>query len=280
MKRSLLVAPSVIALAIFTALATPQLWGDGSRRVAALAATGDPVAMSWRGSWDAETKYQPGEIVSLDGATYIAATESAETRPDAEECEGDCPWAPLATAGSTGPAGPAGPDGPAGPSGTPAPRQVRTLNLPMQAFESLSAGIAGGNWEMLYDLPGVGRFDVVCILVEGAFIPDQPQFTRADVPRPLWRYTNTTAGNRLVLAQRYRSQHVVSSTMPVADHVGPGQNVQSDPNEFFADRLGIFPLQGGASAATPFAYVFLGGSSLYSGGGPGSCSVRATAVTG
>jgi hypothetical protein len=40
-------------------------------------------------------KYAPGEVVSFEGAAYIAERDVAETQPD-PWCEEDCRWAPLA----------------------------------------------------------------------------------------------------------------------------------------------------------------------------------------
>jgi hypothetical protein len=55
----------------------------------------EPLAMSWRGAWSADLKYAPGEVVSFDGAAYIAERDVAETQPD-PWCEDECRWAPLA----------------------------------------------------------------------------------------------------------------------------------------------------------------------------------------
>lgn len=104
MKKFLL--SSVIAVPLL-ALGTVALWqvvGDEPRSLASLSApTREPLPLAWRGAWSAEEKYQPGEVVSHGGSSYVAQTENAEVEPGSCPEEGACAWALLAV--DTGDAG-------------------------------------------------------------------------------------------------------------------------------------------------------------------------------
>ncbi len=74
------------------------------------------AGLTWTGAWNAELIYSPGDVVELDGSSYVALQLTAEAPPPNEA------WALVARAGSTGSEGlpgPPGPDGPPGPAGTP-----------------------------------------------------------------------------------------------------------------------------------------------------------------
>ena len=80
-----------------------------------------PVPLSWRGDWTAEARLTPGDVVSHQGAAYVARADTSGVEPT---CAGrpDCPWAIVAARGATGPPGPTGPQGPAGDEGPEGPR--------------------------------------------------------------------------------------------------------------------------------------------------------------
>jgi Pentapeptide repeats (9 copies) len=70
----------------------------------------------WRGEWNGSTAYKQNDVVSLNGSSYIALTNTTNVLPVSPGY-----WALMAAAGtgvgSTGPAGATGPAGPTGPSG-------------------------------------------------------------------------------------------------------------------------------------------------------------------
>ncbi len=104
-------------------------------------AAGDPgdPGIRWMGEWTASA-YQPGDAVSRNGSSYIAAIETSSANDPAD----GYPWDLLAAGssgdlpGPTGPAGPAstipGPTGPAGAQGVAGATGVTG-----------AAGIAGGS---------------------------------------------------------------------------------------------------------------------------------------
>lgn len=288
MNRSLLIASAVLPLALASVVVVAKVSANDSRRLAAISSTSEPAPLSWRGNWDAEAKYRAGDVVVVDGATYVAATDAPGTGPQADQCEGECPWALMGSAGAPGPSGPPGPPGPPGSAGKPGTLEPRALQLPLQPLSRLGVLSAEGHWALLYDHPGIGRLEAACALVAGPNVNEG--LDSAQNPRVVWRYTNTTSEARGMFAAKRYDSFVASPTTAFTRAVQPSQTLGSLPDEWFVDRLVIFPLHGGASAAAPFADVFLGGSVLYDGaspqgqplrgGQPTSCAVRALAVSG
>lgn len=120
MKNAIVVAGCFVgALALaFIAWAVFGFSGDNGRIPAALSASREPVAMSWRGEWSEGEKYDVGHVVTFEGSTYVAE-EATDSKPDSQ-CSGDCVWSLFNLSGPEGPAGPqgsAGPQGPQGPAG-------------------------------------------------------------------------------------------------------------------------------------------------------------------
>lgn len=257
-RKTLLVVAAVIPLAAIGAFAVVQAWGDETRRLGAIGAGDPPIALSWRGSWDSAAKYERGQVVSLHGASYVAETDVAEIQPS-EKCGGDCPWTLLARPGRPGGTGPQGERGPAGPAGKPGAGTVRALQLPIQNDSA--------TWQVLQDLPGVGRFEAWCVL------------SASGGTHVFWRYRNTTAEKRLMLSQRSSSAGNFAATVNPGDgRFTPGQTIPSSGHPF-ADQVTIF--REDQPTATPYAEVFLGGTVLYDAASePTSCPVRLIAATG
>jgi hypothetical protein len=67
------------------------------------------VAMMFRGEFDPDAGYAPGDVVTFKGAAYVAAKDAKNSPPDD-------PWI-LLVEGGIGPQGPTGPQGPAGLAG-------------------------------------------------------------------------------------------------------------------------------------------------------------------
>jgi hypothetical protein len=123
MKKSLIVAAAVLPLVVIGSIAVWNVSGNDLRRVGAIDSASEPVALMWRGAWDAEAKYAPGQVVSFKGAAYVAEQENGGSEPD-PWCEDDCRWASMGNA-AEGPPGPKGDTGPAGPKGDPGPKGDR-----------------------------------------------------------------------------------------------------------------------------------------------------------
>jgi hypothetical protein len=62
------------------------------------------VGVTYRGTWVAATAYHANDVVSFNGATYLAGTTSLGSEPDVSPVQ----WAVLAINGVTGATGPAG----------------------------------------------------------------------------------------------------------------------------------------------------------------------------
>ncbi len=120
MRKVMLTLVAGAAVLTLGSVAFWQLSGDGTRRQGALAATIDPVPLSWRGAWTAEARLAPGEVVSYEGSAYVAQEDTSGVAP---RCAGqpDCPWALVAARGPQGPTGPQGPQGATGPPGPAGP---------------------------------------------------------------------------------------------------------------------------------------------------------------
>jgi hypothetical protein len=117
MKRSLIVAATVLPLVVVGSIAVWNVSGNDLRRVGAIDSASEPIALMWRGAWDAEAKYAPGQVVSFKGAAYVAEQENGGSEPD-PWCEDECRWASMGRS-AEGLQGPKGDPGPAGPKGDP-----------------------------------------------------------------------------------------------------------------------------------------------------------------
>jgi hypothetical protein len=83
--------------ALLLALVVTGCMGDSDERRTAAIGEDEAETLSWRGEWTAEAEYQPGEVVTHDGATFVAVTPTAEA-PD-PRCETDCVWNVMAETG-------------------------------------------------------------------------------------------------------------------------------------------------------------------------------------
>ena len=119
MRRSWFLVAAAVLLVLVASIGVWKASGNDTRRAAALGALKEPVAMSWRGEWAKDGEYRGGEVVSYEGAAYVAEGENTAREPDPAACGADCPWALMAAQG--GGSGPAGADGAAGPPGPPGP---------------------------------------------------------------------------------------------------------------------------------------------------------------
>lgn len=137
MKRSWLVAAAVIPLVVIGSAAVWQLSASDVRRVGAIDASSDPVSLMWRGAWNEEAVYAPGEVVSFEGASYVADEESQGRKPD-PSCEAECMWAEMGQ-GTPGPQGPPGVKGDQGNQGIAGPVGPRGLGGPqgLQGIQGL-----------------------------------------------------------------------------------------------------------------------------------------------
>lgn len=92
MKKSWIVIAAAIPLVAIASIAVWKASGDDSRRQGALG-TGEDVVLTWQGEYDATTEYAPGNVVMLEGSSYIAEGEKlSEPKPDCI----DCGWTRMA----------------------------------------------------------------------------------------------------------------------------------------------------------------------------------------
>jgi hypothetical protein len=91
MKKTWIAIAAAIPVAALLSVVAWQAVEDDSRRQGALG-SGEAVALAWRGDYSAEVEYQPGDVVSIEGATYVAAEE--KLAEPTLECV-DCGWALL-----------------------------------------------------------------------------------------------------------------------------------------------------------------------------------------
>jgi hypothetical protein len=140
MKKSLIVAAAALPLVVIGSIAVWNVSGNDSRRVGAIDSASEPVALMWRGAWDAEVKYAPGQVVSFKGASYVAEQVNGGSEPD-PWCEDDCRWASMGKSaeGLQGPKGDAGPAGPKGDPGAPGPKGDRGPGPGLTGREIVSA---------------------------------------------------------------------------------------------------------------------------------------------
>lgn len=72
--------------------------GDSDERRTAALGEGEAETLSWSGDWTAEAEYQPGQVVTHEGATFVAVSTTTQA-PDAK-CELDCVWNVMAETGA------------------------------------------------------------------------------------------------------------------------------------------------------------------------------------
>ncbi len=75
-----------------------------------------PAGMTYRNSWDVETPYAIGDVITYNGSSYISLIAD---NVDADPATSPSQWAMLAQKGAPGEVGPQGPIGPQGPQGAP-----------------------------------------------------------------------------------------------------------------------------------------------------------------
>lgn len=92
MKKSWIVFAAAIPLAVFASIAVWKLAGDDSRRQGALGSA-EAVNLSWRGDWTAEAEYTAGNVVSHEGASYVA--EGEKLSAPVADCT-ECGWKAMA----------------------------------------------------------------------------------------------------------------------------------------------------------------------------------------
>jgi hypothetical protein len=117
MRKSWFLVAAAVPLVLVASIGVWKVSGNDARRVGALGPLREPVPLSWRGEWAKDFDYAGGEVVSYQGAAYVAETQNSAREPEPSGCGADCPWSALGQAGSGGTAGPAGPPGPQGSPG-------------------------------------------------------------------------------------------------------------------------------------------------------------------
>jgi hypothetical protein len=97
MVNKLLVGLGIAALVLVGSVGAWKI-SNGGRHVGALGPLEKPVPLAWRGAWDKGAQYQPGEVVSFKGASYVAEAAAAGEAPTLDPG----PWALMAAKGAQG----------------------------------------------------------------------------------------------------------------------------------------------------------------------------------
>ena len=103
MVNKLLIVLGVAALVAVGSVGAWKLSG-AERRVGALQPLERPVPLAWRGAWNRDAEYQPGEVVSYGNSSYVAGAAIAGEVPNPKEGS----WTLMAAQGAVGAQGPAG----------------------------------------------------------------------------------------------------------------------------------------------------------------------------
>lgn len=82
---------------LLLALVVTGCMGDSDERRTAAIGEDEAETLSWRGEWAAEAEYQPGEVVTHEGGTFVAVAPTGEA-PD-PKCAVDCAWNVMAETG-------------------------------------------------------------------------------------------------------------------------------------------------------------------------------------
>jgi hypothetical protein len=134
-------------------------------------------------------------------------------------------------------AGPPGAVGPKGDNGDPGQATDHA------AVQLPKVGFTHANWTTLFDIPGVGRFDVACE-------SPRPDPTGIDDPKLRARYSNTTAAERTLVAERQNESARVPSG---------ASYILTDPDLAVSYRLLVFPGSAASGTTSPTADVSISG---------------------
>jgi hypothetical protein len=93
MKKSLLAILAAVVLVAVVSVVVLKSSDDGSRREGALESS-DAIALSWRGEWSDAAEYVRGNVVSVEGVSYVAEGEKL-AKPQVGCAE--CGWTELAS---------------------------------------------------------------------------------------------------------------------------------------------------------------------------------------
>jgi hypothetical protein len=117
MKKSLLVILAAVVLVAVISVAVLKSSDNGSRRQGALEES-DAIALSWRGEWSEAAEYGRGNVVSVEGVSYVAEGEKL-AKPEVGCAE--CGWTELASSEA--------------PAATSPPPAAPTLTSPNGSFK-------------------------------------------------------------------------------------------------------------------------------------------------
>jgi hypothetical protein len=94
MVNKLLIGFSVVVLVAVGSVGAWKLSG-GERRAGALGPIEEPIALTWRGEWAKDAKYDAGQVVSYEGSSFVAEAAASGEVPNAKEG----PWVLMAAKG-------------------------------------------------------------------------------------------------------------------------------------------------------------------------------------
>jgi len=97
MVNKLLIGFGVVVLVAVGSLGAWKLSGT-ERHAGALGPIEEPIALTWRGEWTKDAKYDVGQVVSYEESSYVAESATSGEVPNAN----DGPWALMAAKGLQG----------------------------------------------------------------------------------------------------------------------------------------------------------------------------------
>lgn len=105
MRKSWILIAAVIPLVALGSIVVWNASGDEPRRQGALGSD-EAVTLSWRGEWNGQAEYATGNVVALEGASYVAEGEKVgKPEPGCETCGWTLMGAAAAGAGGAAGAG-------------------------------------------------------------------------------------------------------------------------------------------------------------------------------
>jgi hypothetical protein len=124
--------------------------------------------MKWQGRWDSARQYNPFDVVTFAGSTWLATRGSLADSPEPSSPDWELIGDLAGLAGPTGAPGPAGQKGPPGPAGTASAYGLIDGTVDPPTFDAgrshniLSAAGNGGGYCVLLD-PSIDLTKVVAV---------------------------------------------------------------------------------------------------------------------
>jgi hypothetical protein len=128
-----------------------------------------------RGFWSSSATYQPGDVVSYKGSSYVAIAPNSATKPSNAS-----DWMLMAKMGATGATGPKGDPGPPGPSAAYTTTNTSKMPIPHGSTTVASLSLPAGSFvytgTVSISNSGSSTIALTCEIVDpsGAVVTDIP----------------------------------------------------------------------------------------------------------